>query len=230
VCHLVICCFYVASACSSLIFHMPLFTSSWNGQLQLLYTAFSLVGIPTILVAMWGLIMRVEANIRLYLFYLALCALVDMNAMVFYCLVHDPCDTLSGMLHAMRHGSTDTRSGEAFMCGAFRIASYLGVSAVVLVEVYCIWVVWSMCEDVHSGKNGPELSELIPSKDAVVQKVKRMPDGPYDGIAGFAHSKVPGPYPMPYGAIKTTGMPAQPALFGGTHHETNYPPRLYSSY
>eukprot|EP00419_Tripos_fusus_P006829 CAMPEP_0172679764 /NCGR_PEP_ID=MMETSP1074-20121228/16297_1 /TAXON_ID=2916 /ORGANISM="Ceratium fusus, Strain PA161109" /LENGTH=213 /DNA_ID=CAMNT_0013497993 /DNA_START=68 /DNA_END=705 /DNA_ORIENTATION=- len=191
VCHLVACCFYVASACSNLIFHVPLFTSAWSGQMQLLYTAFSLVGIPTIFVAMWGLIMRVEANIRLYLFYLAFSVFVDMMAMVFYTLVRDPCDTLAGILLSMKQGSGSARSGEAFMCGTFRIVSYLSVSAMVLVEVYCIWVVWSLCEDVHSGKNGPELSELMPSKNAVVQKVKRVPEGPYDDIAGFAHSKVP---------------------------------------
>jgi len=228
--HLIGCCFYVASACSNLIFHVHLFTTSWSGQLQLLYTAFALVGIPTIFVAMHGLVMRLEANLRLYLFYLAFCVLVDMICMVYYCLVCDPCNTLAGILTAMRHGSAEARSGEAFMCGAFRTMSYLGVSAVVLFEVYCIWVVWSMCEDVHSGKNGPELSELIPSKDAVTQRVKRVPEGPYDDIAGFAHMKVPGPYPVPYGAIKTTGMPAQPTLFGGTHHDTNYPPGQYSSH
>mmetsp|Transcript_76464 Transcript_76464/g.177455 ORF Transcript_76464/g.177455 Transcript_76464/m.177455 type:complete len:252 (+) Transcript_76464:110-865(+) len=229
ICHLAVCCFYVASACSNLIFHNPFFSSSWSPQAQLFYTAFSLVGIPTVLIALWGTVMRVEVNIRIYLFYLACSFLIDLIALVYLCLLEDPCNTVSSIVSAMTNESKSTPwGGQAFVCGAFRILSYFFVSAVVCVEVYCLFVVWSLCEDVHSGRNGPELHELVPGKDDIILKHKRQ-DGPYADIVGFSHSRVPGPYPSAYGTI-STGMPGQPTIFGGTEHETEYPPRQDAYY
>jgi len=221
--HLAACVFYVGSACSNLIFHNPFFSSSWSYNSQLLYTAFCLIGIPTIAAAAWGVASRIEINLRIYLSYLAISFLVDLGAMVYLCLIEDPCETVRSIVTSMTNGPAQW-AGEAFLCGAFRIASYVLMTGAVLVEVYCLWVVWSFCEDVHGGKNGPELSGLIPVKDSIVEKTKRPQEGPYAGIVGFAHSKVPGPYPSPYGSISTAGMPGQPTIFGGTVHETSYPP------
>mmetsp|Transcript_45739 Transcript_45739/g.102832 ORF Transcript_45739/g.102832 Transcript_45739/m.102832 type:complete len:253 (-) Transcript_45739:42-800(-) len=224
-CHLAVCVFYVASACSTIIFHSPFFSSSWSYHAQLLYTAFSLIGLPTIAAAIWGVVERIEANIRLYLLYLVLSFLVDLVAMVYLCLVEDPCTSLKTMAASIASSSGSNWAGEAFVCGTFRIASYVGITVAVLIEVYCLWVIWSVCEDVHGGRNGPELSGLMPTKESVIQKSRRPPDGPYDSIVGFAHTKLPGAYPSPYGAISTSGMPGQSSIFGGSAHETDYPPR-----
>jgi len=231
ICHLAACIFYVASAISNLIFHAPFFSSSWSMQMQLLWTAFSLIGIPIIIMALWGAVARIEVNLRIYLLYLTCAFLFDLIGLVYLCLMEDPCNTVTTIVAAMQGDSKHgTWTGQAFMCGAFRIASYLFVTAVVLSEVYCLYVVWSMCEDVHCGKNGPDLYDLIPTKDDIIEKVRRPQDGPYAGIVGFAHSRVPGPYPSAYGSLSTAGMPGQTSIFGGTEHEMNYPPRQEYAY
>eukprot|EP00413_Alexandrium_margalefii_P014456 CAMPEP_0204532198 /NCGR_PEP_ID=MMETSP0661-20131031/11596_1 /ASSEMBLY_ACC=CAM_ASM_000606 /TAXON_ID=109239 /ORGANISM="Alexandrium margalefi, Strain AMGDE01CS-322" /LENGTH=259 /DNA_ID=CAMNT_0051538421 /DNA_START=77 /DNA_END=856 /DNA_ORIENTATION=+ len=232
-CHLLVCCFYVASACSNLIFKNAFFSSSWNPLAQLCYTAFSLVGIPIALMAFWGVAMRREINLRIYLFYLACSFVIDLGGLVYICLIEDPCNTVNyvmGSLSEQRGSKGPSFSGEAFMCGAFRIASYFLVTLAIAVQVYCLYVVWSMCEDIHGGKNGPELAELIPGKDDIIKKRRRPADGPYASIVGFAHTKVPGPYPSPYGTIRTSGMPGQSTIFGGASHETDYPPRQEDSF
>jgi len=226
--HLAVCCFYVASACSNLIWKVPFLSSSWHPMAQLFFTAFCLVGIPITVMAFLGVMLRREINVRIYLVYLCLTFLIDIGGMVYVCLVEDPCNAVNYIVESLADQSgpkMKTFSGEAFMCGTFRIASYVAVTFVVLVEVYCLYIVWSMCEDIHAGRNGPELSELIPSKDDILKKRLRPPDGPYASIVGFAHCKVPGPYPSAYGTIKTSGMPGQGSIFGGTQHETSYPPR-----
>jgi len=219
VCHLAGCIAFIACACSNLIAGQPTLGSGWSAPSQLVYTGFCLMGLPIILAGLYGVVLRIEANVRMYFYYSTLSFVVNTVLAVYWCLVQNPCDTTGGLFRALSHSF-----GEAFLCGTLVIASYAEVTCLVAIEVYCLWVVWSLCEDVHQGKNGPELSELIPSKDdAAIRQLQKHIDGPVAGIVGFANSKVPGPYPNPYGAISTTGESGR-SIFGGTTHETNYPP------
>jgi len=215
--HLAAALFYMVCVCSNLIFHSPVFFSTWTAHAQLMYAAFTLLGLPIILSGLWGVYERVEVNIRLYLFYLMACFVVDASALVYFCLVDDVCDTVGSFVNLMA-----SSFGEAFLCGAFRIFSYFMCATGIAVEVYCLWVIWSFCEDVHDGKNGPELWQLIPSKDGIIQKSKRPADGPYADIVGFAHTRLPGPY----GGV-TVGEDdgSDGRLFGGNNHDSEYPPR-----
>jgi len=217
--HLAACCFYLACVCSNLIFHAPTFFSTWTVHAQLLYLAFSMVGIPIIASGLWGVMQRVEVNIRLYLYYLMTCFILDACALVYFFLVDDVCAAVGSFVNLMANSF-----GEAFLCGTFRTVSYFLCAGGIAVEVYCLWVIWSMCEDVHEGKNGPELWQLIPTKDGIIQKSRKPQEGPYDDIVGFAHMSLPGPHPSPYGAIDPE---SDTGLFGGTNHETEYPPRKY---
>mmetsp|Transcript_81636 Transcript_81636/g.214296 ORF Transcript_81636/g.214296 Transcript_81636/m.214296 type:complete len:247 (-) Transcript_81636:33-773(-) len=219
--HLASNCAYIFSAVSNLIFLNPVFASSWTVPLQMLYTAFCLVGLPVVGLAAFGLANRVEINIRLYLYYFLISFLIDTSALGYWLAVEEPCNMLDG-LGASFSAAARAEFGDAFLCGFFRIASYFVVSGAVLTEVYCLWVVWSFAEDVHLGMNGPELSQLLPGREGAFVKHKIMEDGPAGGIVGFHNSKLPGPYPTPYGAISTSG---DNGLFGFENHETEYPPR-----
>lgn len=218
--HLAACFFFIGCVCSNLVLLSPTFFSTWTAHAQLFYLGFSMMGIPIILSGIWGVTSRIEVNIRLYLYYLMACFVLDAGALVYFCLVDDVCDTVGSFVNLMANSF-----GEAFLCGTFRIFSYFLCAGGIAVEVYCLWVIWSMCEDVHDGKNGPELWQLIPSRDNVIQKNKRAQDGPYADIVGFAHSPLPGPHPLPYGAIDPERENG--GLFGGTNHETAYPPKGY---
>jgi len=186
----------------------------------MLYTAFCLVGLPVIALAAFGLASRVEINVRLYLGYLLLSFLINVSALGYW--LCDALDALPGAFAA----ATRESFGDAFLCGVFRIASYFLVASAVLVEVYCLWVVWSFCEDVHLGANGPELSRLIPGREGAFEKGRARQDGPSADIVGFHNTKLPGPYPTPYGTISTSG---DNAIFGGSDpcpkEGTECPPR-----
>merc|ERR1719203_885688 len=142
--HLALSILYVVSICSNVIFHTPLFASAWSIHMQLLYVAFCLVGIPIMCGALWGVYKRIETNVRVYLYYLGLCFLVDVCGMVYFCLIQDPCSMVGNFIDM-----TVENFGEAFLCGVFRILSYIVVAVAVVVEAYCLWVIWSLCEDVH---------------------------------------------------------------------------------
>lgn len=195
--HLAECVLYIISACSTLIFHQsfPL-TAEWTFASQMFYTGWCLVGVPIILAATFGVFQRIEANVRLYLFYLIACFLLDIIWVGYYTTVADPCHQAMGDII----GAATEQFGHSFFCGALQIASYFFLGVVILLHVYCLWVVWSFCEDVHLGGNGPNLSELLPNRDYEIKTVRHMGDGPKKEIIGFAHTKLPGSYPSPYGA------------------------------
>lgn len=219
--HFIACFFQLASVCANIIFDTPLLFEHDSMDAQLFIAGLSLVGIPIIIAASYGVTLRVEANIRLYLYYLSLCFVIDTVAVIYWCLIENICTS------KVFEDVMDGDAGESFMCGLVQVASYFVAAGAVAVEVYILWLVWSVCENIHLGTNGPELSGLIRGKDDVIHKNRRAQDGPYAGIVGFAHTKVPGPYPYPDGAPygSTLGMPGQPAMFGGTFHDTSYPPK-----
>mmetsp|Transcript_89885 Transcript_89885/g.238801 ORF Transcript_89885/g.238801 Transcript_89885/m.238801 type:complete len:259 (-) Transcript_89885:74-850(-) len=224
--HLVLCCFYVVSACCNLIFKDPFFSSSWSPLWQVIYAAFCLVGIPVTIMAFWGVLNHREVNLRIYLFYLACSCVVNLAFLIYICLIEDACNSVRFFMDSLSGDGRrqDIPSGQAFACGVFRIASYLFVAIVVAVELYCLYVVWSMCEDVHSGRGGPEFAELIKAKDleGFSQKRRRPAESPYASVVGFERGKAPGAYPSVYGTLFASD---RGSIFGGRNHETSYPPR-----
>jgi hypothetical protein len=224
-CHLLLCCTYVGLATASLISGTVAITDYMSPPEQLANCALGLVGIPAIICGMYGLMARLEINVRLYLYYLLMTFVLDCVRLVYMFLLRDFCGQSYSEASKV-FGSLDKILGDAFLCGIVRIASYVIVGGIILLEAYCLMIIWSVCEDMHLGQWGPELAALLPNKADMITKWRRPHDGPYADIVGFAHAKVPGPYPSlgGYEAISTIGMPNQGTIFGGTRHETKYPP------
>jgi len=204
-CHLAECIIFIACACLDLIALQPTLLSGWSAPSQLVYTGFCMVGIPIILVGLYGVATRTEANVRAYFYYYTLCFAINSLMMIYWCLFENLCDPAGGLSNMFMRDF----GGEAFLCGTLSIAKYAGTAVVVAIEVYCLWILYSLCEDVHKGLNGPELSGLIPRQDdTLVRNIGKHAERPA-GIVGFASSKLPGPHPHPYGAFSTTGGPGR---------------------
>lgn len=62
-----------------------------------------------------------------------------------YMLIKDVCDAIPSALRS--HGA-------AFACGFGRISSVLALFAVAAIHIYCIFTVWSLCEDLRQGGTG----------------------------------------------------------------------------
>jgi hypothetical protein len=171
-----------------------------------------------------------DVAVRLYLGYLLATFVIDSIALIYVFLWQNrSCNAPGSLMSAIA-----ADMGQAFMCGFLRILTYVFVSAAICVEVYCLFIVWSLCEEVHEGANGVGLWELLPAKQAAFQKSAEALQGerlgPYDNIVGLAHSKLPGSYPSPYGALESSGFQGHAfggpgnTLFGGQQHEMSYPP------
>lgn len=217
--HFAVSMFFLVTAFMNIVLHEPTFNKDTSYSVQLWLAGFSLCGLPIIFSAAYGVMMRMETNVRLYLYFLFVSFVVDLVVAIQARTHEDPCNSSSSLTKFL-----SDRWGEAYLCGLTRIGSYGFATAVVLVEAYALWVVWSFCEETYNCKGGPELSELLDGKEDIIQARTEGKEGPYAGIVGLAHSKLPGPYPSPYGTLRTEGMPGQGTIFGGIRHETRYPP------
>lgn len=211
-CHLVVSLLYVVSVSSNVIFHVPLLMSAWSVQSQLVYAGFCLLGIPLIVSALFGVWYRIEVTVRLYLYYFMACFLVNSSGLVYICLIQDACASIGSFVTLM-----SANFGEAFLCGAFRIISYFAAAGGIATQVYCLWIIWSMCQDMRAGQNFPELQSLLPHKESIVMRAKHIQKQAQADFIGFKHSDTPGPYPCAYGAISTENY--ESSLFGSVNTE-----------
>eukprot|EP00927_Polykrikos_kofoidii_P055314 TRINITY_DN49583_c0_g1_i1.p1 TRINITY_DN49583_c0_g1~~TRINITY_DN49583_c0_g1_i1.p1 ORF type:complete len:251 (+),score=31.54 TRINITY_DN49583_c0_g1_i1:112-864(+) len=225
-CHLALCSLCVVFTVCNLILDIPTMTAAQSPVQQLYATGWSLIGIPLIVSAFYGVFHRVDINIRLYLYYILCSFVVSVVGLFALLFSDDVCDMKADGTFT---GAFAASFGEAFVCGFMQIFVYIFTASAILTQAYFIWVIWSLCEDVHFGKGGPELAELLPSKADAIHKKCRPGDGPYTDIVGLAHAKIPGPYPFAFSTPATVGMPGQPTIFGGTSHEMNYPPSPLNS-
>eukprot|EP00403_Amphidinium_massartii_P016513 CAMPEP_0178422074 /NCGR_PEP_ID=MMETSP0689_2-20121128/26984_1 /TAXON_ID=160604 /ORGANISM="Amphidinium massartii, Strain CS-259" /LENGTH=65 /DNA_ID=CAMNT_0020043623 /DNA_START=593 /DNA_END=787 /DNA_ORIENTATION=- len=62
-----------------------------------------------------------------------------------------------------------------------------------MVQVFCLWVVWSYCEDAAISGGGPSLLKLAHNLEQTEQvfSKKIRKEGPYAGVVGVAHTMLP---------------------------------------
>lgn len=206
--------FYIATATSNIILRIPSFGFNTNLATQTFNAAFCLLGLPFIFAAAWGVIHKLESHVRLYLVYMTLSFALDMVYIGVFIGYEDSCASLPTVLQ--RHGS-------AFACGFMRIVSLGGVLLLTVVEMYFIFTVWSLCEDLKAGGGGQGLPELLlgrtkdthhryAAKSDVLEASQYRSGGPGGG------------FPIAYGAVATPGIGNNQRIFNGHYHETNFPP------
>mmetsp|Transcript_43394 Transcript_43394/g.68715 ORF Transcript_43394/g.68715 Transcript_43394/m.68715 type:complete len:241 (+) Transcript_43394:81-803(+) len=215
VCHFIACCWFLAVCFSNLVLHWPI-GFGWSPSMEILITALNVAGLPILVAGFIGAMKRSQISVRIYLCYLFVCFVFDTVWLVSGVLFHDVCITYGVPGHVTAH------YGHAFMCGFLQTVSYFFVAFMILAEVYCLFIIWSFCEQLHFDDSGPPLSDLIHGKEAVFKKIHGEREGPYAGIVGLAHSKLPTAYPAPclghgaYGTIES-GAPTF-SFFGGSEH------------
>jgi len=218
--HLLACIMNIVIAFFTFVLHVSTIWAPWGPVIQMWITGLYFAGIPIIVSALYGVAKRIEAHIWLYFMYLAICFAIDTCALVDLFMWKDACSSTKSIIMILGQDF-----GEAFVCGMTRLGSWIFVLAAIILEVYCLYIVWSFCEDLRRNTPGPALWELIPSKAEAFKKkhnlIKAQPHA-QDDVAGLAHAKMAGPYPYPYGSMEDLPVPTY-TIFGGTEHELNFP-------
>lgn len=223
--HFLACILYIAAAFSSIVLHASSFESTWSLPSQMWMAGFYFSGIPIIMSALYGVIKRIDLNVMIYLIYLTLSFVIDTVALIYMFIWEDACKTTSSFISVLGEDF-----GTAFVCGLTRISSWIFVVACISIEVYCLYIVWSFCEDVRSGASAPGLLDLVTGKEDMFMKKHSRGQKSLESndIVGLAHHKLSGPYPSPYGALQDCTYPTH-NIFGGNDHDMNYIPGLRKS-
>eukprot|EP00933_Yihiella_yeosuensis_P028881 TRINITY_DN22661_c0_g1_i1.p1 TRINITY_DN22661_c0_g1~~TRINITY_DN22661_c0_g1_i1.p1 ORF type:complete len:255 (-),score=25.78 TRINITY_DN22661_c0_g1_i1:133-897(-) len=123
------------------------------GVSEVFNAIWSLLGVPTILVALWGTFNRLEPHVRLYYYYFYGSCIIDLYYIVDMLIFKDSCVHLKLLV--------DARGGKAFACGVARGIS--GATSVTLMVFlfYMLYVLWSFCEELTGRRESDALADLL---------------------------------------------------------------------
>jgi len=202
--------FYITTATMNIILRVPTVGSS-NGLIsQTANASWCLLGMPFIFAAIWGVVYRQEANVRLYLLYLCVSFGLDVIYIIGFFLTTDVCHSIPEAL--MKHGA-------AFACGFMRLLGLSTVLLMLILVTYCIFTVWSYCEDLKAGGGGAGFPALLAGAGEL--RVKRR-QAQYGGaefgqtFGGLGNGNF-----QSFGAYTSPGLGNQQQIFGGDYHEIN---------
>eukprot|EP00403_Amphidinium_massartii_P020182 CAMPEP_0178416720 /NCGR_PEP_ID=MMETSP0689_2-20121128/24207_1 /TAXON_ID=160604 /ORGANISM="Amphidinium massartii, Strain CS-259" /LENGTH=234 /DNA_ID=CAMNT_0020038069 /DNA_START=91 /DNA_END=795 /DNA_ORIENTATION=+ len=203
--------FYIITAVSNVILQIPTIGYTASLPTQTFFASFCLLGLPFIVGGFYGAWHNMESYLRLYLYYMVVSFILDMSYILAVFLLVDVCHGMPVILE--KHGA-------AFACGFMRIFSFCFTIYLVILQVYFIFTVWSLCEDlkVH-GSSGGFHDLLEGTKEA---SSKRRYRAAYSDTL-FAGGPVQTGFPVTYGAFASPGMGGSTRIYG-KFHETGYPP------
>jgi len=181
--HLMLCFFCCAIAIGDIVLKVPSFGYVVSSAAEIYTAAWSLAGIPIIIVAIAGVNYRMEGNVRLYLYYLLATTLVDIGFFINILMTQDACTHLQPIVAA--------GGGRALACGIARSFSVVGFTIVVCVQLYCLYAVWSYCEDLAAGGSAAMIADLLYGRDdafkARAMRGARMLSATEEGYTGGAY-------------------------------------------
>jgi len=200
--------FYIVTVSSNIIFKAATFGYNTSMETQTFNAAFCLVGLCFVASGYLGVWYKLEPHLRLFLYYSMFNFAIDLGYLIMYFTQEDTCALLPDVLASR---------GSAFACGFTRMITIAFMVLLFIIEVYFIFTVWSYCEDLRIGGAGEGFEDLAKFKG-------HAKSSHTDGLFGVGDS-FDGPFPANYGSIATPGIGGSTPIFGGTVHETDYPPR-----
>lgn len=172
-CHLAVLVLYCAFAAARVVFRVEGLQTGANLPMTTFGTAWGLVGIPLCLCALWGVAGRIETQVRLYLYYLFASVLIDIVIVVLAMAQVDDCGGWKGVGNAVVFSDSAT----GFICGSERIFSIVFFGLALIVMGYCLYTVWSYCEDIREAGGGGNMKDLLADKaGAHARLVQRQND------------------------------------------------------
>lgn len=153
--HLLQCIFCSGMTVTNLLMAGPTYGYATSAASQISAAAWSLIGIPIILAALWGAYHRAEGHIRFYLYYGIVSFLIDLAYVVNLFIIRDTCVHLD---------STAVPQGDAaFACAVSQTLSIGTLAALTGSSLYIIYAVWSYCEDLRHGGSAAAIAALLRS-------------------------------------------------------------------
>jgi len=188
---------------------------NWMGSksmgFEVLVSGYCLAGLAIIAGAFYGVVIRSEVYIRVYLFYMMLTILIDAYYLVKVFILSGPCEGLPAAFKEV---------GQSFVCGVARATDGAIVTGALGLQMYLFYVVWSFAEDMATCGLS-DFSDLLVDEDVFVKR-RKLQDA-YSSMVG-SYEYVPYEYGSIYDTAVDGGMGGSTRIFNGRRHEMEYPP------
>jgi len=178
---------------------------------HLMLTGFSLAGLPIIIAAYHGIAAKTDGFVKIYFYYFLITFLADSFFAIKIFVLSGPCTNLPSIVQ---------EQGKAFACGVARGFDTGIVAAVMGVQLYLLFIVWSYIQDLAMG-GGPDLSDLTVDEQALMKK--RMDEDPLTSLVGQA-DYVSAEYGSIYDVGLAGGVGGSSRIFNGRRHDMEFPP------
>jgi len=205
---------YITAAITNVILRMPMsFGQGIDLNVTAFNTAYALVSLPFILAGYWGVKYEKEVHLRLYFYFQSFTWIMDSVFLVIAFFLRDSCKAIPDVLK---------QSGNAFACGTMRLGVLIFFTVCMVCELYGAYAVWSLCEELEIKNSTQDFDELLRSS----AKARRQKEqGLGSGLFGTAFAGSHQMYPVFYGSLATPAVGGATRIFGGKHHEMDYPPK-----
>lgn len=203
---------YIAVGFANVVFSVDVFVGQVNLNTTAFNTGYALFSLPFILAGYMGNKYLKEPSLRIYLYFLLFTMVMDNFFLVLAFLVRDGCSAIPDVLKT---------HGNAFACGTVRITTYVFLAIILIFEFYCVFTVWSLCEELQNKTSNEDFEDLLRARGAARKKKQ---EGLGSGLFGTAFANSYESYPIMYGSLATQGLGGSTPIFGGKFHEIAYPP------
>lgn len=210
--HTMVSCFYIYTTFSNIILELPTLGFDVNQLTQAFNCGFAMASLPFIVSGYLGVRSQTETHLRLYLMWLVLSFCLDalFLGMLTY---KDSCSSPNPQ------GATTA----SYACGAVRITDLSFTATFLSTMIYAIFIVWSRCEQLKTASGDDPLTGLVRNtRQAKMAEVQRAVGAA--GLFGTGPLLVYEPTPVQYGSLATPTIGGGVPIFGGSLHDTNFPP------
>lgn len=188
--------FYIVTTVLNIVFDVAVLNGDVSASVQTFNCAFALASIPFIIAGISGLKYEIEVHLRLYLYYLQFSFVVD-TLCIGANLLKSACKTLPAFLK---------NEGGSFACGTMRATAIVTMLGMVVMSAYCVFIVWSRCEELALCGSEPAFDTLI-SEARLAEKAKHKNHQHRTGLFGTG-PRLHAPYPLVPGSLESPRFPS----------------------
>lgn len=205
--HLAICVFSCASAINDILLFNTTdgLAAAQFGIPELFIAVWTALGVPIIMIGLWGAHHRLQPHVRFYFYYFAITLVMDVYFIVNMFLLKDACV----------HLKLADAQGQAFACGVARSVSAATAVVATVSMLYMLFIVWSFCEELNGASVHEALMGLLHLSEGRADLLKPKTSVIGEFITGFVGSGVHAANSVHrgakivYGTLKRVGVDAE---------------------
>lgn len=209
--HLLSAIFYMGTCFSNIVLDEPTYGYNVSAGTQAFNGGYALASIPFIISGFSGVMYGREIHLRIYLYWFLLTVCLDF-VLYLVVLFKNTCAHVPAFL---------ADSGSSFACGSSRVSALFFLSVFLLTVAYCVYTVWSRCEELERVVSDKIFEDLGKTRRRNERDMVFQHKG---GLFGTGSAILTPARPIAYGSLGSRAYGGSAPIFDGTRHDHGFPP------